>query len=323
MKLNPSITNPTLLRVGDVITLFGKERVRDVASLERKPAPKSPKTEHVLKGIDLADSLDLDSLGYFSLVEVAPLGRIEAFAATRLVVSNGDEVFVHFRSRQGVKIGEPLAIAKISEPIRHPITNKPFGYVVSVRGSLTVKEYVQDGLYLAQVGKTFAEVEIDDVVIPRQPVGACILPRPTDPKLYGNIVAVEENRLTIGRHTIVYLDGGFKDGIHQGSVFDVVRLHRKPVLDFKRYPMEDISKEVVTALGKETYLEDFMRELTEGKKIYESSVGKLIVIESRPDTAVGVVLVGKEELARGAFVKGMPWVEPPDFIASLSTCIVK
>ena len=36
-----------------------------------------------------------------------------------------------------------------------------------------------------------------------------------------------------------------------------------------------------------------------------------------------LVLTSKEELEVGAFVKGMSWVEPPDFLTSLPTCVVQ
>jgi hypothetical protein len=282
------------------------------------------KTEPVLRGIDLADRVDMESIGYLSLVQVEPLGRIDSvLTSDKMLISAGDEIFVDFGSTKDVKPGETFSIGHTSELIRHPITNKPFGYLVSIRGTLTVKEHVKDGTYLAGVGKTFAEVFVDDIVVPHQLIGSCLQPMPADPKLYGNIIAIDDNREVIGKFTIVYLDGGFKDGIQTGSTFDVVSLHKRPILEFNRYPLEDISKDVIDVLGKEAYLDDFMRKITEGKTIYEYSVGKLLVIDAKPDTAIGVVLSGKEELAPGAFIKGMPWVEPPDFLASLPACAVK
>jgi hypothetical protein len=281
------------------------------------------KTQLAVKGIDMSDRIDLDSVGYLSLVDIEPLGRIDSAAGSKLVIGPGDEVFVDFGSRKDIIPGEVFSIAQTSDLIRHPITNKPFGYVVSIHGTLTVKEYVKNGMYLAEVGKTFAEVLLDDIVIPRQTVGSCIQPMPTDPKLYGNVIAVSDNRRLSGQYAIVFLDGGFKDGIQTGCVFDVVRLHKRPVLEFKRYPLDEITKDVGDVLGKSTYLDDFTRKVSEGRDLYEFSVGKLIVLEAKPDTAIGIVVASKEEFVLGAFVKGMPWVEPPDFLASLPTCLVK
>jgi hypothetical protein len=323
LELNPSITNPQLLRPGQVITLLKKGAVKKTEPQEKKPAQEVAKTEPAPRGIDISDRIDMDSLGYLSLVEVEPLGRIDSTAGPNTVIGTGDTIFVDFGARKDIKPGEIFSIAHTSDLIRHPITNKPLGYVVSIRGTLTVKEHVKNGIYLAKVGKTFEEVLIDDVIIPHQTAGSCIQPMPTDPKLYGNIVAVADDRQLSGKYTIVYLDGGFKDGIQTGSVFDIVRLHKTPIIDFQRYSLEEISKEVGDALGKETYLDDFTRKLMEGKTLYELSVGKLIVLDARPDTATAVVVSSKEDIAVGAFVKGMPWVETPDFLATLPTCVVK
>jgi hypothetical protein len=322
-QMNSSITNPNVLRPGEVITLFEKKTAKKAESPAKKPVQEATKTEPVLKGIDISEKVDMESIGYLSLVEVAPLGRIDSAVTPKMVIAPGDRVFVDFGSTRNVEPGETFSIAQTSDLIRHPVTNKPLGYVVSIRGILTVKEHVKDGMYLAEVGKTFAEVFVDDIVIPHQMIGSCLQPMPTDPKLYGNIVAVDNNREVIGEYTIVYLDGGFKDGIQTGSIFDVVGLHKTPILDLNRYSFEDMSKDVVDVLGKEEYLEDFTQKILEGKTLYEYSVGKLLVIDAKPDTAVGVVLASKEDLAPGAFIKGLSWVEPPDFLAPLPACLVK
>jgi hypothetical protein len=323
LQMNPSITDPKALKVGQVITLFEKETTKKEESPAKKPIQEVAYTKTVLKGIALGDRLDLDSVGYFSLVDVEPLGRIQSEMASKMVISTGDRVFVDFGSAPDINPGDVFSMAHVSDLVRHPITNRPLGYVVSMRGTLTVTEHVKDGLYLAKVEKAFTEVFPDDIVLPRQSIGTCLQPMPADPKLYGNIVAVDDNRTVIGKYTIVYLDSGFKDGVQTGSTFDVVRLHRKPMLEFDRYPLSDIAKDAVHELGKQEYLEDFMREIVEGKTIYEYSVGKLIVIDAKPDTAIGVILASKEELAPGAFIKGMPWVEPPAFLTSLPACVAK
>jgi hypothetical protein len=80
---------------------------------------------------------------------------------------------------------------------------------------------------------------------------------------------------------------------------------------------------IFNTFSKEQYLADFWEKIQEGKILYESSVGKLIVLDSRPDTSVAAVLTSTEELRVGAFLKGISWIEPPDFIVSLPSCVVK
>jgi hypothetical protein len=87
--------------------------------------------------------------------------------------------------------------------------------------------------------------------------------------------------------------------------------------------LEVISREILDTFSKEQYLADFWKKIEDGKTLYESTVGKLLILDSRPDTSLGIVLLSKEELELGAFVKGMSWVEPPDFIASLPSCVAQ
>ncbi len=319
-QMNPFVTNPHLLSPGDVITLLEEQPLKKVEP-ERKPPEEPEKRAPVIQGIDLSDRLNLEALGFLSLVEVEPLGVIESSTNTKKALVEGDGIFVHFGQTTTVRPGDELSIAHRSELIRHPLTGKPLGYLVSMRGKLHVKEHLQKGIYLAEVGKTFSEAFVGDLVLPLQRMTTCLRPLSTDSKLYGNIVATRDNRRIIGRGTIVYLDSGFKDGVQTGGVFDLIRIHKLPAIDTKHDSLEVISQEILDTFSKEQYLADFWKKIQEGKTLYESSVGKLIIIDSRPDTALGVVLASKEELEVGAFVKGMSWAELPDFLASLPLCV--
>jgi len=256
-------------------------------------------------------------------VEVEPLGVIESSTSTKKALSSGDKAFVHFDQRPTIKPGDAFSIARRSELIRHPLTGRPMGYLVSMKGTLHVKEPLQKGIYLSEVDKTFSEVFVGDMVMPLVRASTCLKPLSTDRKLYGNVVATYDNRRLIGRGTIVYLDSGFKDGIQTGGIFELIRIHKLPTIDTKHDSLEEISRDILDTLSKEQYLVDLWNRIEDGKTLYESSVGKLIILDSRPDTSLGIVLTSKEELEVGAFVKGMSWVEPPDFLTSLPSCAVQ
>ena len=321
-QMNPFVTNPHLLSPGDVITLLEEGPLKK-AEPEKKPAAAPEEKPSIVKGIDLSDRINLEALGYLSLVEVEPLGVIESSPGTRKFLTSGDKAFVHFGQNPSVRPGDAFSIAHRSELIRHPLTDKPLGYLVSIKGTLLVKEYLQKGIYLAEVGKTYSEVFIGDLVMPLQNIKPCLTPLPTDAKLYGNIVATQGNGRIVGRETIVYLDSGFKDGVQIGALFDLVRIHKLPAIDTKHDSFEVISREMLHTLSKTQYLADFLEKIQDGKTLYESSVGKVIILDSRPDTSMGIVLSCTEELEVGAFVKGMSWGEPPDLLTSLPSCALQ
>jgi hypothetical protein len=132
----------------------------------------------------------------------------------------------------------------------------------------------------------------------------------TDAKLYGNIVAMKDDRSIIGGGSIVYLDTGFKDGIQRGQIFEAVRISSIPIDD------------ICAAVSKEEYLADLWNKLSEGKTLYEFPVAKLRIVESRPDSSTAVILSASEDLAKGAFIKGFSWTEPPEFLKNLPSCVM-
>jgi len=142
----------------------------------------------------------------------------------------------------------------------------------------------------------------------------------TDPKLYGNIVALKEDRKIVGPGSVVYLDAGFKDGVQRGQVFDVVRITRISAPAFRLGNFEEIVNEVGSTLSKHDYLADFWKELSEGTKLYDYTVGKLMVVESRPVSSTAVVLSSSEDLYIGAYIKGYSWSETPEFLMNLPSC---
>jgi len=291
--------------------------------LKGKTLPgKPPKAVFKMKGIDLGLLTTPSNTGYLSRTKVEPWGEIYGSTKSELGAEKGDKIFINFKNRSGVKPGDGFRVAK-PLPVRHPLTGRPLGEVITIRGSVVVKEHLQEDFFLAEVTDVFIEFGVGAIVLPFEPMSKCVQPMATDPKLYGNIVALKENRKVIGPGSIVYLDAGFKDGIQRGQFFDVVRITKIPSPDLKRDSSQEIFDEVSSALSQAEYLADFWNKITEGKKLYEFSVGKLMVVESRPDTSTAIVVSCSEDMTTGTFIKGFSWTEPPEFLANLPTCVVE
>jgi len=320
-EMNPFVTNPHLLKPGDLITLIEKEDM-----LGKKVPPEKPKEvakpAPKMKGIDLGILTIPSTLGYLSVAKVEPWGVISGSTKSQLGAEKGDKIFINFTNRTGVKPGDEFRVAK-DIPVRHPLTDRWMGNVISFRGAVQVKEPLQQDYYLAEVTEVFMEFGIGALVLPFEPMSKCVQPVATDPKLYGNIVALKDNRTIIGPGSIAYLDAGFKDGIHRGQVFEVVRISTVPYLNLKQKTFEENFAEVSSAVAKEQYLTDLWKKIQEGKSLYEFPVGKLMIVESRPDSSTAIILSSTEDLYTGAFIKGFSWTEPPEFLAKLPTCPVE
>jgi hypothetical protein len=119
---------------------------------------------------------------------------------------------------------------------------------------------------------------------------------------------------------VVYLDAGFRDGIQRGQVFDVVRITRIAAPAFRLSNFEEIVNEVGTTFARHEYLTDFWKELNEGTKLYDYSVGKVMIVESRPVSSTAIVLSSSEDLYTGAYLKGYSWSETPEFLRNFPSC---
>jgi hypothetical protein len=318
-EMNPFVTNPHLLKPGDILTLFEKEEIgkEKVAKPAEKAAPPMPQ----MKGVDVSGLIKPESMGYFSTVPVEGWGFVEATTSSNLGLNVGETAFVNFeKNADTIRKGQEFAIATPSSLIRHPLTDKPLGYIVAIRGKLVIKEHLKDSHFRAEVSNVYSEVGVGSLVMPVAPSSPCVLPMTTDPKLYGNIVALKENQQLVGQFSVVYLDAGFKDGVKRGSVFDLIKIIKVPPVNFQKESFGKATSELADRFSKEAYLADFWNKLQEGEKIYEDSVGKIIVVEARSDTSTAIVLKSSRDLSRGAFVKGISWEEVPDYIAHLPSC---
>jgi hypothetical protein len=317
-EMNPFVTNPHLLKPGDILILFEDE------SAEAKvidPVEKDSSFMARMEGLDVSGLTKPEAMGYFSFVNVEGWGSIEATTSSKLGLTQGDTAFVRFeKNADTIRKGQEFCITKASPLIRHPLTDRPLGYIVSTRGMLVIKERIKDAYFRAEVSKVFSEMGVGSLIMPAAPTSSCIQPMATDPKLYGNIVALKENQQVVGQFSVVYLDSGFKDGVKRGSVFELVKIITVPSPNLRTDSFEKIAAELTEKLSKEDYLADFWTKLQEGVKIHEQSVGKIIVVEARADSSTAVVLNSSHEMGRGAFVKGVSWVEIPDYLSNLPPC---
>jgi len=321
-EMNPFVTNPHLLKPGDVLVLFDKDDLAEKRVIE--PIEKDVPPIARMKGLDVSGLIKAEAMGYFSFVNVEGWGIIEATTSSKLGLVQGDVAFVRFeQNADTIRKGQEFAIAKSSSLVRHPVTDRPLGYIVSTRGKLVIKERIRDAYFRAEVTEIYSELGVGSLVVPATPTSSCIQPMATDPKLYGNIVGLKDNYQVVGQYSVVYLDSGFKDGVKQGSVFELINIITVPTPNLQTDSIERVAAYWTENLSKADYLADFWKKLQEGEKISEQSVGEIIVVEARADSSTAVVLHSSHEMGRGAFVKGLSWVEIPEYLSLLPTCYLE
>ncbi|MBW2610141.1 MAG: LysM peptidoglycan-binding domain-containing protein [Deltaproteobacteria bacterium] len=313
-QMNPFITNPHLLNSGDVITLFEKELEKIAkAPEEKKPPVKIKKPEPRITGINIDDLIDVRTIGYLSYGMIKPWGTIFAKESAGIILSEGDIAFVTFDKSKEIKPGDEFSIFKPSPLIKHPLTGKGLGNTFSVHGKLVVEEavglYFRDGkphnktnVYRSKVIDAFGPVHVNDPVISYQPISPCVLPVSINKEILGNIVAAKDQQQLISKHSIVYIDKGLNHGVQRGNIFEVANINivNDPEPEDKKY----------YGWQYKLILPDVV-------------IGKIMVLESRPETSTALVISTKEGLSIGSYIKDLSWKETPEVLSNMAHCPIE
>jgi hypothetical protein len=324
-EMNPFITNPHLLKAGDVITLFEKEPVKEVKKIEvkeekppvavtvEKPPVKEETPVPAVKGIDIGSLTELDTIGFLSREKLQPWGSIFASESDRLMLVKGETAYVIFDENREIKTGDQYLIGKSSSSLKHPITGKHLGYAFDVSGILTIEErlgnarkgdkyFEKKNVFKAVINESYKPVSVDDILMPYKPVSSCILPVPSDKKIVANIVAAKNQTELIHSNSVVYVDLGLKDDLKPGNILNVIKANVVPD------PNPD--EKFFTLWKSKIILPDIF-------------VGRIMIIECGPEFSTAIVLSSVESFSKGAFIKELSWEKNPDFLSEMASCPIK
>ncbi len=310
-EMNPFITNPHLLKPGDVVTLLEKESAKDAPVAETKAVKPEPPAVESQKsmGINVSGLTNVETIGFLSKKRMVPFGYIASAQDEKVVLSKGDIVYVAFNKDRGVNPGESYTVYRNArQALKDSVTGKNFGVVVTFLGKLIIREQVSEDklkeikgwvkkdrakmdLFEAEIIKSYKEIHVGNPVLSYEPISSCVKPMPTDQDLTTRIIAVKDMHDVIGQWSVVYLAQGFNNGIRRGNVFEIVKKRR------------------LDETGKPSYSEMVM--------------GYLLILESRQDTATGVVVAAKKEFSVGAFVGSLDWTKAQSVLSILPECILE
>lgn len=306
-EMNSFITNPHLLDPGDVITLFQEEE-KEPEIVEPTPEPVE-EPEPPIMGVRLKSLGNLETLGYYSFDEINQLGSVFASKDRKVLLEQGDIVYVIFEEGTRVSAGDLFTVGKSSSLIVNPYNKKEKGYIFSASGTMVIEKstgysyrdeqlYDKDNVYQAKILQANMQVDINDILVPHMDLPDCILPVSNEKDILGNIMARDDKAL-IHQYDIVYLNKGANDGVRAGNVFNILKEHI--VIDPK--PGKDGS-----FLFKDILI------------LPDDILGKILILETKPETAAAIVLSSTKSISKGAFAKNISWTEIPDFIAAIADC---
>jgi len=268
-KLNPYIKNPDLIYPGDVVKIVplaveGGGGSFDVGSLpvvdlaEGEPEvvvlqPKAPPKPKEPEGPAFGNA-NMRKEGFITISEFKSTGVIMRSKDERLLLATGDEVFLSFRDRSKVHVGDRYTIFQKSGLVRHPVTGKKMGHMIEILGSLVVTR--DSGVPEGRIDTAFAEVEAGASLMEYREAPREVRIRPSAAPIDGYVIASLAGNGNLAKGDILYIDRGREDGIGEGRLLKVLRdtgVERDPITRKKvELPAEEIGSIVVVEPGRHT-----------------------------------------------------------------------
>jgi hypothetical protein len=294
-QMNPFITNPHLLKPGDRITLLEDVPVKTATSTRVEQEAAGPhevaQSAPVNTGFDVSGLTDVDTLGFLSTHEPVPLGHIFSNEKDRVNLSTGDTVYIDAGQGSGPRPGDVLTVCRKSPMLRDPLTGKKLGYIMSFLGKVVIREALENGRYVAEVVGSYRAIGVGDLLLPTRTISPCVRPVPADSRLSTHVAGVKDSRELIGQSSVVYLANGYKHGIQRGNLLKVIQ--KKEVASRTKIALPDLV------------------------------LGYLLILDSGPETATGVVLSSRHEFSNGALLVATGEEEAAGIFSRLPRCKVE
>jgi hypothetical protein len=291
--MNQFITNPHWIRPGEIITLYEYEILKARAQKRIVVAKEQRKPSGETLGIDVSTMTNINALGFLQYEKEDPCGTIFDLETEKILVSENDIVYVRMH-KEGVKPGDRFTIYNTSNSINHPITGEHGGYIHFFKGTVKIEKEEQ-GYHMARITESFRAIRKGDLLIPFEPVSTCILPIPCQGNVYAHIAAGKEDLRVHGQGSIVYIDAGRTGGLMTGNLFEVIQ-ERESIADPQ-------NKEKVA--------------------LPPVILGKILVLQTKADTATGIVFWASKDFGNAAKIRSCSWEEKPGQLASLPTCQIQ
>ncbi|MFZ3056948.1 MAG: hypothetical protein WA098_09335, partial [Smithella sp.] len=108
--------------------------------------------------------------------------------------------------------------------IKHPITSKKIGYVITIEGVVEVVK-ITNGDTTAKITKSFSEIQEGDRLVSYYDIESPMTEEHfRTPYINGMIIATSNNIALQSMLDIVYIDKGCDDGIEAGDMFRTIEV---------------------------------------------------------------------------------------------------
>ena len=224
-EMNPFVTNPHLLREGDVLKLFDSPPQQIPPRQFEIPSEAVPSAPIQVRDsdFDVSSLVDETYLGFFSFDPVIRSGRIIADQTPRLMLAEGDPVFVLLDPGVKAAPGDSFMIYRIAGEFRDSDEGRRRGRAVTFKGKIVLSQELKDGIFEAVIEDSLESISVGDPLLPAFPVGNCISMQPHEKTVHGSVIAFRHGHELVGRFDVVYLNRGSLHGLQRGSMLHIHR----------------------------------------------------------------------------------------------------
>ena len=190
---NPYITNPHWIFPGNPIRLSAMEPVKkeepkkvveekpkdavkepvlkepEVKKVEPPPVEKKPEVVAEVKPVKVEEKpgtfQEIRSSGYLSDIENRGIGIVLEGKEGKNIMSAGDIIYLAFKTSESILVGNKYTVFRVSEEIKHPITEKKIGRKYNIIGNIQIVD--QSGnFYTSRVIESFDAIMKGDLIQP-------------------------------------------------------------------------------------------------------------------------------------------------------------
>lgn len=239
-SLNPEITNPHWIYPGDRVRFYPpdidlpsqSELIAGEIQIRESPAEElaqmEPPPEEAIDRVEIVDTaperraplINRRFLARFITdKELQEAGTLTNAVPDKILLSNGDTVFLEFPASKRPAKGEQLLTFRTRGEVYHPENGSFRGHITQITGLLKVTSRKEDRVTRALVVDNLHELERGQHAIPfDENLSIRLVTVPAAKDVKGTVMAVSDgDTLISGAGDLVYIDRGKRDGLVRGN----------------------------------------------------------------------------------------------------------
>lgn len=168
----PTEIKPSEVKPPEVKPPGVKPEIAKKAPVEEKPIEEGvppAKPPQVVLRPEAIPPKDARWAGFLTKEEFSGIGVVvEPRESGRLLIAEGDIIYLAFKTRDSIEIGERYTIFRTSPMIKHPHSGESLGWKVDILGDCKIIAG-HGAMYTAQVLKSYREIFVGDRITHYQP----------------------------------------------------------------------------------------------------------------------------------------------------------